>query len=87
MPVIVLVSLFYLKNHPDNHDDYEDVFIDSSQSKYEVVLKSEDKNDTADTKKTKETNETALQQESKKSLRIQRQKTLQKQQLVRNSLL
>ncbi|ADM38299.1 LysM peptidoglycan-binding domain-containing protein [Bacillus spizizenii] len=66
VPVIVLVSLFYLKNHPDNHDDYEDVFIDSSQSKYEVVLKSEDKNDTADTKKTKETNETALQQESKK---------------------
>lgn len=60
MPVIVLVTLFYLKSHPDNHDDYEDVFIDSSQSKYEVVPKSEDKNDTADTK------ETALQKESKK---------------------
>lgn len=60
VPVIVLVTLFYLKSHPDNHDDYEDVFIDSSQSKYEVVPKSEDKNDTADTK------ETALQKESKK---------------------
>ncbi|MEC1432772.1 LysM peptidoglycan-binding domain-containing protein [Bacillus subtilis] len=60
VPVIVLVTLFYLKSHPDNHDDYEDVFIDSSQSKYEVVPKSEDKNDTADTK------ETALQNESKK---------------------
>lgn len=60
MPVIVLVTLFYLKSHPDNHDDYEDVFIDSSQSKYEVVPKSEDKNDTADTK------ETALHKESKK---------------------
>lgn len=60
VPVIVLVTLFYLKSHPDNHDDYEDVFIDSSQSKYEVVPKSEDKNDNADTK------ETALQKESKK---------------------
>ncbi|MCY8203335.1 LysM peptidoglycan-binding domain-containing protein [Bacillus sp. N12A5] len=60
VPVIVLVTLFYLKSHPDNHDDYEDVFIDSSQSKYEIVPKSEDKKDTADTK------ETALQQESKK---------------------
>ncbi|MFV9832590.1 LysM peptidoglycan-binding domain-containing protein [Bacillus stercoris] len=64
VPVIVLVTLFYLKSHPDNHDDYEDVFIDSSQSKYEVVPKSEDKNN-ADTKDTKET---ALQKESKKKL-------------------
>ncbi|MER0467529.1 LysM peptidoglycan-binding domain-containing protein [Bacillus cabrialesii subsp. cabrialesii] len=63
VPVIVLVTLFYLKSHPDNHDDYEDVFIDSSQSKYEIVPKSKDKKDTADTGKTKET---ALQQESKK---------------------
>ncbi|WP_276734726.1 LysM peptidoglycan-binding domain-containing protein [Bacillus sp. (in: firmicutes)] len=63
VPVIVLVTLFYLKSHPDNHDDYEDVFIDSSQSKYEIVPKSKDKKDTADTEKTKET---ALQQESKK---------------------
>ncbi|MEC2062920.1 LysM peptidoglycan-binding domain-containing protein [Bacillus inaquosorum] len=63
VPVIVLVTLFYLKSHPDNHDDYEDVFIDSSQSKYEVVPKSADKKDNEDTKVTKET---ALQQESKK---------------------
>ncbi|KJJ41815.1 hypothetical protein UM89_11075 [Bacillus subtilis] len=63
VPVIVLVTLFYLKSHPDNRDDYEDVFIDSSQSKYEIVSKSKDKKDTTDTEKTKET---ALQQESKK---------------------
>ncbi len=38
VPVIVFVALFYLmKSHPGNPDDYEDVFIDSSQSKYEVV--------------------------------------------------
>ncbi|MFB0635090.1 LysM peptidoglycan-binding domain-containing protein [Bacillus rugosus] len=66
VPVIVLVTLFYLKSHPDNHDDYEDVFIDSSQSKYEVVPKPEDKNDTADNKEAQESKETALQQESKK---------------------
>ncbi|RPK05107.1 hypothetical protein BSBH6_01808 [Bacillus subtilis] len=64
VPVIVLVTLFYLKSHPDNHDDYEDVFIDSSQSKYEILPKSEDKKDTADTDKN--TKETALQKESKK---------------------
>ncbi|MCY9094182.1 LysM peptidoglycan-binding domain-containing protein [Bacillus inaquosorum] len=63
VPVIVLVTLFYLKSHPDNHDDYEDVFIDSSQSKYEIVPKSEEKKDNEDTKVTKEA---ALQQESKK---------------------
>ncbi|MEC1548573.1 LysM peptidoglycan-binding domain-containing protein [Bacillus rugosus] len=66
VPVIVLVTLFYLKSHPDNHNDYEDVFIDSSQSKYEVVPKPEDKNDTADNKEAQESKETALQQESKK---------------------
>ncbi|MDR4435530.1 LysM peptidoglycan-binding domain-containing protein [Bacillus tequilensis] len=64
VPVIVLVTLFYLKSHPDNHDDYEDVFYDSSQSKYEILPKSEDKKDTADTDKN--TKETALQKESKK---------------------
>ncbi|MEG7356367.1 LysM peptidoglycan-binding domain-containing protein [Bacillus inaquosorum] len=62
VPVIVLVSLFYLKNHPDHRDDYEDVFIDSSQSKYEVVSKSEGEKNT----KEDDTKETALQQASKK---------------------
>ncbi|MCY8104289.1 LysM peptidoglycan-binding domain-containing protein [Bacillus mojavensis] len=58
VPVIVFVALFYLmKSHPGNPDDYEDVFIDSSQSKYEVVQKPEAK---------KETQETVLREESKK---------------------
>ncbi len=61
VPVIVLVSLFYLKSHPDHRDDYEDVFIDSSQSKYEVVPKSEGKKDNKE-----KTKDTALQQASKK---------------------
>lgn len=46
-----------MKSHPGNPDDYEDVFIDSSQSKYEVVQKPEAK---------KEMQETVLREESKK---------------------
>ncbi|MDY7430902.1 LysM peptidoglycan-binding domain-containing protein [Bacillus sp. V26] len=50
VPVIVFVTLFYLmKSHPGNPDDYEDVFINSSQSKYEVVQKPEAKKETAET--------------------------------------
>ncbi len=46
-----------MKSHPGNPDDYEDVFINSSQSKYEVVQKPEAK---------KEMEETVLREESKK---------------------
>ncbi|KAF1679799.1 LysM peptidoglycan-binding domain-containing protein [Bacillus mexicanus] len=60
VPVIVLISLFYLKDHPDDH---EDVFIDRSQSEYEIVPKQKDKKDTNESKEMKET---ALQKESKK---------------------
>ncbi|MCO4850334.1 LysM peptidoglycan-binding domain-containing protein [Bacillus vallismortis] len=69
VPVIVLVSLFYLKSHPDHRDDYEDVFIDSSQSKYEVVTKSEGKKDNEE-----KTKDTALQQASKKKTEMTKAK-------------
>ncbi len=67
-----------MKSHPGNPDDYEDVFINSSQSKYEVVQKPEAK---------KEMAETVLREESKKNLKAKRQRNKQKQQLIRSSQL